>query len=198
MDHIDNLELQVGVIDSNVDEIRHEIQTMNHNLLAFFHSQNFFPPPRQGLLQWRHEEMKNLCLVSYVLLFSFSYILSIMLCNSMFLVYVMCFMFNVFHYVLFNEMCLCLCYCILLFIFMLCKMFGIKLSIDSCSIWGRIFHIPHIYLQARPCHIEAWLCLCWKKDRLREYKADTTKPISGLAVPHEKILAWRADTTKPK
>ena len=44
---MDNLELQVGVIDSNVDEIRQEVQTMNHNLLAFFYSQNFFPPPRQ-------------------------------------------------------------------------------------------------------------------------------------------------------
>ena len=38
MDRLDNLELQVRVIDSNVDEMRHEVRTMNQNLLAFFHS----------------------------------------------------------------------------------------------------------------------------------------------------------------
>ena len=38
----------------------------------------------------------------------------------------------------------------------------------------------------------------WKRDRLKECKPDTAKPISGLAVPHEKIVAWRADTAKPK
>ena len=48
MDRLDNIELQVGVIDSNVDEIRHEDRIMNHNLLAFFHNHNFFPPPSQG------------------------------------------------------------------------------------------------------------------------------------------------------
>ena len=48
MDHLDNIELQVGVIDSNVDKIRHEVRTMNQNLLAFFHNHNFFPPPSQG------------------------------------------------------------------------------------------------------------------------------------------------------
>ena len=48
MDRLDNLELQVGVIDSNVDEMRHEVRTMNQNLLAFFRNHNFFPPPSQG------------------------------------------------------------------------------------------------------------------------------------------------------
>ena len=48
MDRLDNIELQVGVIDSNLDEMRHEVRTMNQNLLAFFHNQNFFPPPSQG------------------------------------------------------------------------------------------------------------------------------------------------------
>ena len=52
MNRMDSLELQVGVIDSNVGELtsmaqemRHDITMMNQNLLAYFHHQNFFPPP---------------------------------------------------------------------------------------------------------------------------------------------------------
>ena len=52
MNRMDSLELQVGVIDSNVGELtsmaqemRHDINMLNHNLLAYFHHQNFFPPP---------------------------------------------------------------------------------------------------------------------------------------------------------
>ena len=45
MEHLDTLELQVGVIDSNVDGIRQEVIMLNHNLMAYFQSQNFFPPP---------------------------------------------------------------------------------------------------------------------------------------------------------
>ena len=44
MDHLDTLEVQVGVIDSNVEGIRHEVTMLNHNLMAYFQSQNFFPP----------------------------------------------------------------------------------------------------------------------------------------------------------
>ena len=52
INRMDSLELQVGVIDSNVGELtsmaqemRHDITMMNQNLLAYFHHQNFFPPP---------------------------------------------------------------------------------------------------------------------------------------------------------
>ena len=52
MNRMDSLELQVGVIDSNVGELtsmaqemRHDITMMNQNLLAYFQHQNFFPPP---------------------------------------------------------------------------------------------------------------------------------------------------------
>ena len=76
MDRLDNLELQVGVIDSNVDEMRHEVRSMNQNLLAFFHSQNVFPPSSQGP---PNEEVMNLYLEYYVLyklvLYSLYYIL---------------------------------------------------------------------------------------------------------------------------
>ena len=46
------------------------------------------------------------------------------------------------------------------------------------------FYIPNKYTQARPCHIEAWSCLCWKSHSLEKCKGDTTKPKSGLVVPH--------------
>ena len=56
---LDNLELQVGVIDSNVGELtllatkrddtmirmNHRLNTINHNLMAYFNAQNFVPPP---------------------------------------------------------------------------------------------------------------------------------------------------------
>ena len=52
MQRMDSLELQVGVIDSNVGELtsmaqemRHDLTMMNQNLLAYFQHQNFFPPP---------------------------------------------------------------------------------------------------------------------------------------------------------
>ena len=52
MNRMDSLELQVGVIDSNVGELtsmaqemRHDITMLNQNLLAYFQHQNFFPPP---------------------------------------------------------------------------------------------------------------------------------------------------------
>ena len=52
MNGLDSLELQVGVIDSNIGElttiaheIRHDITMLNQNLMAYFQHQNFFPPP---------------------------------------------------------------------------------------------------------------------------------------------------------
>ena len=59
MSRLNTLELQVGVIDSNVGElnsmahemtsslqnVRHDVVMMNQNLMAYFQSQNFFPPP---------------------------------------------------------------------------------------------------------------------------------------------------------
>ena len=58
MNCLNTLELQVGVIDSNVGEltsmahemnaslhdIQHNVNLLNHNLMAYFQSQNFFPP----------------------------------------------------------------------------------------------------------------------------------------------------------
>ena len=51
MNRLDSLELQVGVIDSNVgelttmaQEIRHDITMLNQNLMAYFQSQNLFSP----------------------------------------------------------------------------------------------------------------------------------------------------------
>ena len=86
MDRLDNIDLQVGVIDSNVDEMRHEIRTMNQNLLAFFHNQNFFPPPSQRPPQWRSEELmfRILCLVFFYVLSFVFYVLSV--------VFVLCFL----------------------------------------------------------------------------------------------------------
>ena len=59
MYRLDTLELQVGVIDSNVGEltsmahemnaslygIQHNVNMLNQNLMAYFQSQNFLPPP---------------------------------------------------------------------------------------------------------------------------------------------------------
>ena len=59
MERLDNLELQVGVIDSNMGELNFEVRRMgctsrqmnrtlnmiNHNLSTYFSSQNFVPPP---------------------------------------------------------------------------------------------------------------------------------------------------------
>ena len=59
VERLDNLELQVGVIDSNVGELNSEVRRMgrtsrkmnctlnmiNHNLSAYFSSQNFIPLP---------------------------------------------------------------------------------------------------------------------------------------------------------
>ena len=52
MNRLGSLELQVGVIDSNVGElttiaheIRHDVTMLNQNLMAYFQHQNFFPPP---------------------------------------------------------------------------------------------------------------------------------------------------------
>ena len=49
---LDDLTRQVGVINSNVSELtamaqgmNQSINMINHNLMAYFHSQNFFPPP---------------------------------------------------------------------------------------------------------------------------------------------------------
>ena len=56
---LDDLELQVGVIDSNVSELtslairmnntiigmNHRLSMINHNLMDFFNAQNFVPPP---------------------------------------------------------------------------------------------------------------------------------------------------------
>ena len=83
---LDTLEVQVGVIDSNVGEltsmahemnsslydIRHDIIMLNQNLMAYFQSQNFFPPSfpphDQGPHQWRFKKfwLDNcvLCLLS--------------------------------------------------------------------------------------------------------------------------------------
>ena len=77
-----------------------------------------------------------------------------------------------------------MCYLVLPFTFMLCKTVCFKLYIDSFPLWGSIFNIPNIRLQAQPCHIEAWPCLWWKCHSPRNSKADTAKPESGLTVPH--------------
>ena len=59
VERLDNLELQVGVIDSNVGELtslatrmddtmigmNHRLNMINHNLMAYFNAQNFVPPP---------------------------------------------------------------------------------------------------------------------------------------------------------
>ena len=59
MERLDNLELQVGVIDSLVSELtsletrmdnfmigmNHRLNMINHNLMAYFNAQNFIAPP---------------------------------------------------------------------------------------------------------------------------------------------------------
>ena len=59
VERLDNLELQVGVIDSNIGELtslatrmddtmigmNHRLNMINHNLIAHFNAQNFIPPP---------------------------------------------------------------------------------------------------------------------------------------------------------
>ena len=59
MEILDSLELQVGVIDSNVGELNFEVERMgltsrqinqtlsmiNHHMNAYFSFQNFVPPP---------------------------------------------------------------------------------------------------------------------------------------------------------
>ena len=59
MERLDSLELQVGVIDSNIGELNSEVKRIgltsrqmnptlsmiNHNLNAYFNFQNFVPPP---------------------------------------------------------------------------------------------------------------------------------------------------------
>ena len=52
MQRLYNLELQIGVINSNVGELTSMAQNMNtninminHNLMAYFQAQNLFPPP---------------------------------------------------------------------------------------------------------------------------------------------------------
>ena len=59
VERLDNLVLQVGVIDSNVGELtslatrmddtmigmNHRLNMINHNLIAYFNTQNFIPPP---------------------------------------------------------------------------------------------------------------------------------------------------------
>ena len=61
MERLDTLELQIGVIDANVGELNNEIagigrtsrrmnntlNLINHNLNAYFSSQNYVPPPFQ-------------------------------------------------------------------------------------------------------------------------------------------------------
>ena len=69
MSRLDTLELQVGVIDSNVGElnsmahqmtsslhdVRHDVAMINQNLMAYFQSQNFFPPPFPSSDQGPHQ-----------------------------------------------------------------------------------------------------------------------------------------------
>ena len=57
--HLDDLQLQVGVIVSNVDDLatyarrlddsmigmNRRMDVINHNLMAFFEAQKFVPPP---------------------------------------------------------------------------------------------------------------------------------------------------------
>ena len=45
MDMIDRLELQVRVLDSNIEDLTQNVQLMNHNLMVYFASLNFFPSP---------------------------------------------------------------------------------------------------------------------------------------------------------